>query len=217
MKIESLFLFIVALIVAFPISNYGDVAEDSPTSLTISGSASDIDGDQLTFSIVDKLTSGTDWLVMSEDGSISGTPTNEDVGENKWAVRVVDGHGGSDEATLVINVINTNDPPELNFPLTSGTINQGDLIDINLNDYVSDVDPTTDTITVSMISGPKWITLNSFGRLLGIPSFNNVGTFNLVLRVKDNHDAFTETRVSMTVDNKNITPVVNEIIFYNEF
>ena len=205
--------FLLALVIIFPYSIYGDVVEDSPTNLTIAGSATDLDKDPLVFSVVDKITSGTNWLVMASDGSISGIPTNDDVGTNTWTIRAEDGHGGFDEAKLHINVINTNDPPYLNF--TTQTIHQGYLIDIDLNKYLVDIDPTADILMIQIISGPKWISVNKIGRLLGIPSYNYVGKNSVLFRVKDNHGSFTESKVSIIVDKDKIIPVFNEIIFYN--
>ena len=60
----------------------------------------------MTFSKV----SGPAWLTVAADGTLSGTPENDDVGVNAFTVQV-DATGGSDTATLNITVINTNDAP----------------------------------------------------------------------------------------------------------
>ena len=206
----------ILLAMAFPSSIYCDVFEDSPTSLTISGSAIDADGDTISYSIVDKISSGTNWLTMAESGSLSGIPTNSDVGLNKWIVKAEDDYGGSDETTLTINVLNTNDPPCLNWN-TSLSLCQGYLLDIDLTEYLFDMDPTTDTIKLDVLSSAKWITVNRSGRLLGIPSYTDIGESILLFRIEDNHGAFTESEVSIIVGKEEIIPIVNEIIFYNEF
>ncbi|MGJ8654020.1 MAG: tandem-95 repeat protein [Opitutaceae bacterium] len=73
---------------------------DVAFTATLAGSASDVDGDALTYS---KL-SGPTWLSVASDGTLSGTPSASDEGLNSWTVEVSDGNGGSDTATLEITV-----------------------------------------------------------------------------------------------------------------
>ncbi|MFQ5631251.1 MAG: putative Ig domain-containing protein, partial [bacterium] len=52
------------------------------------------------------------WLNLAGDtGLMSGTPTNDDVGETQVAVRVQDQDGASDRQEFTLTVNNTNDPP----------------------------------------------------------------------------------------------------------
>ncbi len=72
-------------------------------------SATDADaGDELTYSI----TSGPSWLSIS-DSTLSGTPANDDVGDNAVTIKVSDNASPAGSATLstTITVINVNDPP----------------------------------------------------------------------------------------------------------
>ncbi|MFC1794634.1 putative Ig domain-containing protein [Planctomycetota bacterium] len=56
--------------------------------------------DILTFSKV----SGPAWLSVASDGTLSGTPTNADVGLNSWIVEVNDGNSGTDTTTVNVTV-----------------------------------------------------------------------------------------------------------------
>jgi hypothetical protein len=67
---------------------------------TLAGSATDVDGDLLTYSKV----TGPAWLNIAPDGTLSGMPGFGDNGMNTWTVEVSDGGGGTDQATLMINV-----------------------------------------------------------------------------------------------------------------
>jgi type II secretory pathway pseudopilin PulG len=67
---------------------------------TLAGSATDADGDPLTYSKV----TGPGWLNIAPDGTLSGMPGSGDNGMNMWTVEVSDGRGGTDQATLMINV-----------------------------------------------------------------------------------------------------------------
>jgi len=78
-----------------------NATENTPyTGQTLAGSATDADGDPLTYSKV----TGPAWLNIAPDGALSGTPGAGDVGWNQWTVEVSDGNGGTDQATLMINV-----------------------------------------------------------------------------------------------------------------
>jgi hypothetical protein len=73
--------------------------EDAAYSSTIADDAYDPESDPMTFSKV----SGPAWLSVASDGTLSGTPSNSDVGLNVFTVQV-DATGGSDTATLNITV-----------------------------------------------------------------------------------------------------------------
>ena len=63
--------------------------------------AYDLDGDTLTYT---KL-SGPDWLTVSSNGRLSGTPEYYDRWGGSWLVQVSDGKGGVDVATLNVPVV----------------------------------------------------------------------------------------------------------------
>jgi hypothetical protein len=69
-------------------------------SASLAGSASDLDGDALTYSLV----SGPAWLSVAGDGTLSGQPSSSDVGLNSFTVEVSDGTAAPVSATLEITV-----------------------------------------------------------------------------------------------------------------
>lgn len=96
-------------------------------------------GDTATFT---KL-SGPAWLIVNPDGDLSGTPSDTDIGQNQFTIRVTDSGGLSSEALVSIDVLphsivswwkldeiggtNVNDsvPPALNGNISGGvTFNQ---------------------------------------------------------------------------------------------
>ncbi|MDQ8183908.1 putative Ig domain-containing protein, partial [Pelagicoccus sp. SDUM812005] len=88
--------------------------EDSPFSIDLSESFSDIDaGDTLTYAAT--LENGDplpDWLTLDEStGQLSGTPENGDVGALSITVTATDSAGASATDTFSIEVENTNDGP----------------------------------------------------------------------------------------------------------
>ncbi|MCB1094655.1 MAG: hypothetical protein KDN22_03655 [Verrucomicrobiae bacterium] len=78
-------------------------------SQSVAGEAVDGDGDPLTFS----KTSGPDWISVSSDGVVSGTPSTSDTGINSVVIAVTDGKD-SGETTVRIRIVNPNTP---NIPL----------------------------------------------------------------------------------------------------
>jgi peptidyl-Asp metalloendopeptidase len=77
--------------------------QGQPYSGSIAADASDPNTDPLTFA----KTSGPAWLSVASNGALIGTPGGGDVGLNSFGVSVSDGRGGSDTATLQINVISS--------------------------------------------------------------------------------------------------------------
>ena len=88
--------------------NEADANEDAAYSATLADNAGDADaGDTLTFAKV----SGPAWLDVAANGTLSGTPSNADVGANVFTVSVTDNNSSAVEATLNITVNPVNDAP----------------------------------------------------------------------------------------------------------
>ncbi|HSP43518.1 MAG TPA: LamG-like jellyroll fold domain-containing protein, partial [Luteolibacter sp.] len=72
---------------ASPVFAAGDATQDVPYSDSIAGTATDPDaGDELVFT----KETGPEWLEIAPDGTLSGTPLNDDVGLNEFTARVTD-------------------------------------------------------------------------------------------------------------------------------
>ncbi|MBN1515127.1 hypothetical protein JXA32_01020 [Candidatus Sumerlaeota bacterium] len=173
-----------------------NATEDAPyTSQTLAGSAIDPGSTgTLTYSKV----SGPDWLDVASDGALSGTPDNDDVGDNIFIVRVTDSEGALDEATLNITVENTNDAP---YWLVD-TINlagcvQGTSFFANLVYYYADPD-VGDSLTFSKISGPDWLNVG-YGNIFGMPGANDVGLNTWTIRVEDSAQASADVVININV------------------
>jgi hypothetical protein len=77
------------------------VTAGSPMSGSLAADAADWEGDALTYA----KTSGPAWLTVASNGAVSGTPPTSAQGTNNFVVSVADGSGGTDAATLQINVV----------------------------------------------------------------------------------------------------------------
>ena len=77
------------------------VTAGSPMSASLAADAADWEGDALTY----VKTSGPAWLTVASNGAASGTPPTSAQGTNSFGVSVTDASGGTDTATLQINVV----------------------------------------------------------------------------------------------------------------
>jgi hypothetical protein len=175
--------------------NETDATEDSAYSSTLADDATDPESDPLTFS----KTGGPAWLSVAADGSLSGTPANSDVGANAFTVQVT-ATGGSDNATLNITVLNTNDDPSF----TSDPINETDATEdaaysSTLADDATDPD-VGDTLFFSRVIGPAWLTVAGDGTLSGTPTTGDLGLNSWTVQVDDDSAAYDQATLEITVN-----------------
>lgn len=177
-----------------PIAGAG-ATED--TAYAGSLAAGDVDaGDTLTFT---KL-AGPAWLVVASNGTLSGTPSNSDVGPNSFTVRVTDGAGAFDEAVLNIAVANVNDAPVFTVdPIVRESGSEGVVYaGTGLAGTAADAD-AGDSLTFSKVSGPSWLTVAANGTLGGTPGLGTAGSNAFVVRVTDGTGAFDEAALTIEV------------------
>ena len=123
--------------------------------------------------VLHSITSGPSWLSIS-DSTLSGTPANDDVGDNAVTIKVSDNASPAGSATLstTITVINVNDPPVIaTTNLDDAEENTAYLFTIDAS--VPDVG---DTLTYNLTDGPSWLSVDSLtGAFSGTPANENVG------------------------------------------
>ena len=79
-----------------------DMTAGTPMSGSLAADAGDWEGGPLTYAKI----SGPAWLMVASNGTLSGTPPTSTRGVNSFTVSVTDGSGGTDTATLQVNVLN---------------------------------------------------------------------------------------------------------------
>ncbi len=170
-----------------------DVGE--PYSFT--PSASDADGDSLSFSISNQPT----WTSFdASTGRLSGTPSLADAGTDPDIVISVS--DGTDSASLpafsiTVSTTDTNSSPTISgTPASSVTEGQP----YSFTPTASDADG--DTLTFAISGQPSWASFNSStGRLNGTPTAGDVGTYtNIVISVSDGEASAALPAFSITVN-----------------
>jgi hypothetical protein len=158
--------------------------------------ASDPDGDPLTFSV----TNAPGWATFTTTtGRLQGTPTSANVGTfSNIVIRVSDNKGAAAQlpafAIVVSNVANR-------APVISGTpptsVMQGTAYSFQPTAADADGDP----LTFSVANAPSWATFSTTtGRLQGTPTAANVGTFNnITIRVGDGKTTSSLAPFNVTV------------------
>ncbi|WP_111977898.1 putative Ig domain-containing protein [Algibacillus agarilyticus] len=150
---------------------------------------SDEDGDTLSYVIVD----GPDWLSV-ENGVLTGTPEQANVGSYTFTIAVSDGSATVNE-TVTLVVDNINDAPVF----TSDPINE--VIEAEMYTYnVNVFDEDGDDVNVTLSNAPTWLSLTD-SVLTGVPSDAEVGSHEVTLTVSDSITSINQTFTLTVLDN----------------
>ncbi|MBQ4810947.1 tandem-95 repeat protein [Pseudoalteromonas luteoviolacea] len=176
------------------------IEEDSEYSFT--PTASDVDGDALTFSINNM----PSWAQFeSATGRLFGTPDNSHVGiYNNIEITVSDGQQSVSLSAFSITVSNVNDAPTIGGTPASSVDEDSDY---SFTPSSNDVDG--DTLTFSIQNKPAWALFNaSTGALTGTPNDSHVGTYaNIVISASDGQSSVQLDTFNVEVINTNDAPV----------
>jgi Ca2+-binding RTX toxin-like protein len=134
----------VALLNVPPLAQDGSAATDEDTPLDGSLSASDANGDALTFEIAQAPTHGSVVLVNAATGAFRYTPDANYNGPDAFQFRVSDGRGGVGVATESLTVRPVNDPPTVDAG-PDQTANEGSPVTVSAAGSDVEGDPLTVT------------------------------------------------------------------------
>ncbi len=128
------------------------------------------------------------WLTITDNGNgtatLSGTPTNSNVGSNAVILNVSDGTN-SVAQTFTIIVTNANDAPI--FTSTAPATATEDIV-YTYNITTTDTD-AGDILTITAPTLPAWLTItdnsNGTATLFGTPEYQDIGSYNINILVND--------------------------------
>ena len=180
--------------------------EDTPlTGIDVLGNDTDADGDPLT---VTSATSPDGTVTINPDGSLDFTPNTDFNGPTTIQYTIDDGNGGTDTATVTINVAPVNDDPvaeddtgatQEDVPVTFTAA------ELLAND--SDVDGDALTITSVGTSTNGVAVLNADGSVTFTPELDFTGTASFEYTVEDGNGGIDTATVTIEIPTANDAPI----------
>ena len=179
------------------------ISTDEDTALEITLLGSDVDQDDLIYSLVTESSNGT----VSLDGiKVTYTPNDNYNGEDTFTYKVNDGTEDSNTATVTITVKSINDIP-VSKDISVST-DEDNSVEVSLD--ASDLDQ--DTLTYSIVDDP----VNGAVSLDGIkvtytPNENYNGEDTFTYKVNDGTEDSNTATITVTVNPVNDTPTVKDV------
>ncbi|ELU10534.1 hypothetical protein CAPTEDRAFT_218221, partial [Capitella teleta] len=196
--------------------------EDALFTLPLPANAfTDVDAtDTLTYS----LKSGAPgWIsINSSTGEVSGTPGNSDVGSHTITIIATDSQGATAESSFAVNVINTNDAPELSdasFSVNENVASDGSIVLGTMT--ATDVD-VGQSKTYSILSGNDdghFAIDSNTGEISVVGNLDHEGTaqYSLTVQVTDDGSPALSDTATVTIDVNDINEAPTAMILSNAF
>ncbi|WP_156904887.1 Ig-like domain-containing protein, partial [Ferrimonas senticii] len=193
--------------------------EDTPVNLNLLSNDRDADGNGLSISSINGIsltgqaqtiavTNGQ--LQIGTDGSIQFIPADNFHGTVTFDYQISDGNGGSDSATVNIEVAPTNDDPIANNDAIRTDEDTPVAIDALANDTDSDGDLLS-IVEASVAPDQGTVTIEN-GQLVFTPAANFVGEAQINYTISDGNGGTSSATVTVTVNDVNDAPTSEDLI-----
>jgi VCBS repeat-containing protein len=193
-----------------PVADDQSVSTDEDTPLGIALTASDVDGDPLTYAIVSGPSNGS---LGGTPPSVTYTPNADFNGSDSFTFQANDGSADSNVATVSITVNAVNDPPVANDDSATTSENAPVLVDALANDTDVDgnLDPTSVTVTTAATNGTTVVNPVT-GEITYTPNPSYVGGDSFDYQVCDTGtpSLCNTATVTVTVTVTNDPPMAND-------
>jgi VCBS repeat-containing protein len=168
------------------------VTEDIAANGTLQGM--DIDGDGLTFSMVENGKKGTVTIIDPATGAYIYQPHANDNGTDQFTFKVSDGTLESETVTVAVNIQAVNDAPVTKSD--QYTIAEDTTLQATTSILANDSDVENDSLTATLVTGTAkgTVTLNQDGTFTYVPNANFTGTDQFTYKASDGQaDSAAET------------------------
>ena len=184
-----------------PVANAQIVTTAEEVAKAIVLSATDVDGDNLTYTIIEQPSNG---VLTGTGTNQTYTPNADFVGRDNFIFRVSDGNGESNTAVVTVDVSNVNDAPVA----SSQTVDTDEGTAKSI--VLAGSDPDGDTLTFRIVSQPANGELSGTGaNRTYTPNTDFVGQDSFTYRVNDGNANSQLATVTINVANVNDAPVAN--------
>jgi len=193
---------------AVPVAGVGSLTTDEDTVGGGTLTATDADGDGLSYIIVSNGTKGTAVVTDVNTGAYSYTPNANANGADSFTFKVNDGYVDSNTATITVTIDSVNDIPAADDDTlaTNEDFSAGDI----LNATDADGDSLTYSIVSNGIKGTAVITNVNTGAYTYLPNANANGADNFTFKVNDGYVDSNTATVSIMINAVNDPPVAND-------
>lgn len=152
------------------------------------------------------------WLTLTDNGDgtalLTGTPTEEHVGDHPVMLVVTDASGETAEQSFMVSVVTAG--AENQAPAFSSTPVASATADTAYTYNVEASDPDGDDVALTATALPAWLTLTDNGdgtaTLTGTPAEGDVGDHEIVLLAADDAGATAEQSFTVTVESASAPP-----------
>ncbi|HWU00151.1 MAG TPA: cadherin-like domain-containing protein, partial [Terriglobales bacterium] len=177
------------------------IAEDTTAHNHVT--ATDVDGDHLTYSLVNGPQHGT--VAFNTDGTYTYTPNADYNGTDSFTYKANDGSLNSNTGTVNLTVTPVNDAPvAANASITTAE-------DTNVQSHVTATDVDGDHLTYSLVTGPQHgtVTFGSDGNFVYKPLGDYFGNDSFTYQASDGSLSSNVATVALTVTPVDDAPVIS--------
>lgn len=187
-----------------PVANADSATTETGASVTVNVLANDTDLDLDTLSVASVGVASNGQVVSNGDGTITYTPDADFFGVDSFSYTVTDGNGGSDTATVTIDVLEVNTPPVANDDVASVDEDSSVVIAVLSND----TDGNSDTLFVTGIGAAANgdVVDNGDGTVTYTPDTDFNGTDSFAYTVSDGRGGSDTATVTISVNPVNDGP-----------
>ena len=187
-----------------PIANDQSVTTDEDIAKNITLSASDADGDVLSYTIVTPPPHGA---LSGSAPNLTYIPATNYNGSISFTFIANDGHENSNIATVSISITPVNDAPVLT---TIGNRSVSEASELRFTLYATD--PDSDILTYAADVLPNGASLNSpTGDFVWVPDYTQAESYPVTFTVNDGNGGTDSESITITVNNTNRAPVLAAI------
>lgn len=185
-------------------------SEDTP--ITSKVSATDIEGDALTYTPVTQPANGI--LSLGPNGSYTYTPAANFNGTDSFTYKASDGSANSNIATVSITITPVNDAPVLANALANRSVTLGSSLNFAFaGNAFNDVDNPSLTYTATLLNGnslPTWLSFSPTTRTFsGTPKTSDLGTLSVKVTASDGSLSASDTFDVVVSERPNTSPTAS--------